>query len=275
MNDKSIKMKALRLILLLTVIVFTYSCQEKKATNKSTSSIEITKPNDSTLIGIWKHMSPNGPVKINFKENGVVETDLGDNNSIDIISSYIVKGDTIEFFDKEGKSCPNIGIYKVSNRGYTVTFDVLDDLCNGRIKSTIGFWVRPNHKQQIGQLNQLIRETNDLKFILHRGRMYLALRNYKLAKKDFDTYIKRDSLNPKVFIHRAATRFPFGFKGIVYDCNKAIALDSTDKYAYFLRGLAFYGLNEKQKGCDDFQKAIDLGFEILKEAEYNKCKTYW
>jgi len=268
-------MKTLKLFLILSSIIFTFSCNNKKTKDKSLTSIEITQPNDSTLIGIWKHMSPQGPMKIHFKENGTVETDLGDNNSIDIISNYTLKTDTIEFFDKEGQSCPNAGAYKVYNRGFTVSFDVLDDLCNGRIKSTSGFWVRPNHIEQINQLNSIIEKTDDKKYILHRGRMYLALRNYKLAKKDFDMYIKRDSLDAKVYINRAATRFPYGFKGIVYDCNRAIALDSTDKNAFFLRGIAYYGLDEKQKGCDDFQKSIDLGFEILKEAEYNKCKDFW
>jgi tetratricopeptide (TPR) repeat protein len=268
-------MKTLKIFLVLISIILTCSCNNKKTTNKALTSIEITRPNDSTLIGVWKHISPQGPIKIHFKENGTVETDLGDNNSIDIISNYTLKSDTIEFFDKEGKSCPNGGIYKIYNRGYTVSFDVLDDLCNGRIKSTSGFWVRPNHTEQINQLNSIIEKTDDKKYILHRGRMYLALQNYKLAKKDFDTFIKRDSSNAKVYIHRAATRFPYGFKGVIYDCNKAIAIDSTDKNAYFLRGIAYYGLNENQKGCDDFKKSIDLGFEILKEAEYNKCKDFW
>jgi len=127
----------------------------------------------------------------------------------------------------------------------------------------------------IARANAIIEKTDDKKYILHRGRMYLALQNYELAKKDFDVYIKRDSSNAKVYINRAATRFPYGLKGIIYDCNKAIAIDSTDKNAYFLRGLANYGLDEKQKGCDDFQKSIDLGFEILKEAEYNKCSDFW
>ncbi|MBT8317571.1 MAG: hypothetical protein HKP59_08085 [Lutibacter sp.] len=268
-------MRTLKIFFVLTSVIFTYSCNYKATKEKVPTSIEITQPNDSTLIGVWKHMSPNGPMKIYFKENGTVETDLGDNNSVDIISSYTIKSDTIEFFDKEGKSCPNAGIYKVYNRGYTVSFDVLDDLCNGRIKSTSGFWVRPNHLDQINQLNSIIEKTDDIKSILHRGRMYLALQKYELAKKDFDMYIKRDSSDAKVYINRAATRFPYGFQGIVYDCNKAIAIDSTDKNAYFLRGLAYYALDEKQKGCDDFQKSIDLGFEILKEAEYNKCKEFW
>ena len=268
-------MKTIKLLLIAFTIILFYNCKETTNKPSPESLLKINKPNDSSIIGIWKHMSPHGPVKINFKENGVVETDLGDNNSVDVISNYVVQADTIKFFDKDGKSCPNHGIYKVYHRGYTVAFDVLDDVCNGRIKSTSGFWVRPNHMEQISQLNTIIEKTNDIEFVLHRGRMYLALSKTKLAKKDFDTYLKKDSLNAKVFIHRAATRFPNGLKGIVYDCNRAIALDSTDKNAYFLRGLAYYGLNEKQKGCDDFQKSIDLGFEILKAAEYDKCKEYW
>jgi hypothetical protein len=268
-------MKALKIFLILTSIFLTLSCNNKKANNETDASITITQPNDSTLIGVWKHMSPQGAVKIHFKENGTVETDLGDNNSVDITSNYIIKSDTIEFFDKEGKSCPNKGVYKIYHRGYSVSFDVLDDLCNGRIKSTSGFWVRPNHKEQINELTSIIKKTNHKKYILHRGRMYLALGKNKLAKKDFDIFIKKDSLNSKVYIHRAATRFPYGFKGIINDCNKAISIDSTDKNAYFLRGIANYALDKKKKGCDDFQKSIDLGFKILKEAEYNKCKEFW
>lgn len=40
--------------------------------------------------------------------------------------------------------------------------------------------------------------------------------------------------------------------------------------------MAFHsGLNEKQKGYDDFQTAINLGFDLLKEAEYSKCINFW
>ncbi len=268
-------MKTLKLFFVLISIIFAFSCNSKKTTDKTHASIEINQPNDSTIIGVWKRMTQQGPMKIQFKENGTIETDIGDNNSIDIISNYSLRSDTIKFIDKEGKSCPNAGIYKVYNRGYTVSFDLIDDLCNGRIKSTMGFWVRPNYTEQINQLNSIITKTDDKKYILQRGRMYLALGKSQLAKKDFDLYIKRDSTDAKVYINRAGTRFPNGLKGVIYDCNRAIILDATDKNAYFLRGLAYYGLGEKQKGCNDFQKSIDLGFEILKEAESYKCRDYW
>ena len=84
-----------------------------------------------------------------------------------------------------------------------------------------------------------------------------------------------DSLDAKVFIHRAATRFPNDSEGILDDCNRAIQIDSTDKNAYFLRGLALYELGEIQVACDDFKKSIELGFTILKQAEKEKCEEFW
>jgi tetratricopeptide (TPR) repeat protein len=268
-------MNNLRIVLIIFSIVSMSNCKEKSNKQNSESSITVTKPNDTAIAGKWKRVSPNGPLSIHFKENGKVEIDLGDDSSTDIVSNYKIINDTIRFIDEKGKSCPEIGVYKIYNRGYTVSFDLINDLCNGRIKSTMGFWVRTNHNELISDLNTIIENSNDFKFILHRARMYLALRRTKLAKKDFDSYIKKDSLDANVFINRASIRFPYDLKGVVYDCNKSINLDSTNKNAYFLRGLAYYGLGEKQKGCDDFQKSIDLGFEILKDAEYNKCKDYW
>jgi tetratricopeptide (TPR) repeat protein len=268
-------MKTLRIIFIFFSIFLMSNCKEKLKKTNPEDSVEVTKPNDSTIIGRWIRVSPNGLLSIHFKENGKVETDLGNDNTIEFISNYKVKNDTISFIDAEGASCPEMGVYKFYNRGYTVSFDLVDDLCNGRIKSTMGFWVRTNHNDLMSDLNTIIENSNDIKFVLHRARMNLALGKSKLAQKDFTTYLKKDSLDANVFINRAGTRFPFDLKGVVYDCNKSIALDSTNKNAYFLRGLAFYELGEEQKGCADFQKSIELGFEILKVAEYNKCKEYW
>jgi hypothetical protein len=268
-------MKTLRVLLIIFSIISLSHCKEKSNNQKSESTTKGSIPNDTTIVGKWKRASPNGPLSIHFKENGKVEIDLGDDNSIDVVSNYEITNDTIRFIDKEGKSCPEIGVYKIYNRGYTVSFDLINDLCNGRIKSTFGFWTRINHDELIGDLNTRIEHSNDIKLILQRARMYLALQNSKLAKKDFDAYLKKDSLDANVFINRAGTRFPNDLNGVVYDCNKSINLDSTNKNAYFLRGIAFYALGEQQKGCDDFKMSIDLGFEILKEAEYNKCRDYW
>ena len=64
-------------------------------------------------------------------------------------------------------------------------------------------------------------------------------------------------------------------QGAVEDCDRALALEPDNKNAYFLRGLAFYELGFKEQACSDFYRAIELGFTILKEAEYEKCADYW
>lgn len=268
-------MKVYKLVLTIAVLMLVLSCNSNKKLEKSTIVENIEQYSDTTIVGVWVRMSPNGPLKIHFKEDNTVEIVLADKKSVDVVSNYTLQNDTIKFVDKEGKTCPSVGMYKVYHRNFTLGLDVVDDMCNGRIKATSGVWVRPNHKELVKGLEKHIAKTNDIDYILHRGRVYLALGVNGLAKKDFDTYLAKDSTNSKVYIHRAATRFPYKLSSVVDDCSKAIALDSIDKNAYFLRGLAYYGLNDKQKGCDDFKKAIDLGFEILKEAESYKCKDYW
>ena len=95
------------------------------------------------------------------------------------------------------------------------------------------------------------------------------------AKEDFDNYLLIDTLNSRVFLNRAGTRFPNDLSGVVSDCNKAISLEPDNKNAYFLRGLARYELGEKEQGCEDFSKAIELGFSVLRIAEQEKCIDYW
>jgi tetratricopeptide (TPR) repeat protein len=97
----------------------------------------------------------------------------------------------------------------------------------------------------------------------------------KPAQDDFDTYLLADTLNAGVFVNRAGTKFPYDLNGVVFDCNKAISLDPTNKNAYFLRGLARYELGEEEQGCEDFSKAIDLGFSVLRIAEQEKCSDFW
>ena len=259
-------------ILLFTFfcIVF-YGCKEKTSNETQVNIVNSEK----FFQGKWVRRSPNGPLNIYFKTDGKVEIDIGDNNSIGVVSNYKVSNDTLVFFNEMRKACPNSGTYKIYNREHSISFDLIKDECNGRIKSTMGFWVRPNHQELLSELNSKIKISDSITHVLNRGRMYLALGKPKLAQKDFNVYLINDSLDAKVFIHRAATRFPNDSEGILDDCNRAIQIDSTDKNAYFIRGLALYELGERQEACDDFKKSIELGFTILKQAEKEKCEEFW
>ena len=227
------------------------------------------------IMGQWVRIGPAGPIALNFKSDGMVEGDFGNDGSIEIVSEYSTEGDHIIFSDKEGAACPEPGKYVFHLNDYYVAFDLIEDNCAGRLRSTMGFWVRPGFNDLLSKLSDEIAKATDPEDYLNRARMYLAIGKSAQAREDFDQYIKQDPSDSRVFVNRAGTRFPDDMQGAVEDCNKALALEPDNKNAYFLRGLASYELGHEEQACEDFYRAIELGFSILKEAEYEKCAEYW
>jgi tetratricopeptide (TPR) repeat protein len=230
---------------------------------------------ENEIIGEWLRMTFNGPVRINFKANGEVEYDFGNNKKIEVTSNYQIKKDTIIFIDKEGDTCPEKGVYKMDVSEYYLAFSPVDDQCGGRIKKVAAFWVKPDHKKSMQKLSERISKTNSTEAHLNRARMYMAMNKPSEAKPDFDYYINHEDASPRIYVNRASTRFPDDLEGVVEDCNKAIELDPENMNAYFLKGLALNGLGEKKKACENFKMAIESGFTILKDAERNRCAEYW
>ena len=247
-----------------------FSCNQ----NTKKENHIVTKT-DHPLIGKWLRIGPTGPISFDFKDNGLVEGDFGNDQTIDVIAQYEVQNDTIRFLDKQGQMCEGYGHYKIYQTDYYLAFDLIDDNCGGRIKTTMGFWTKPNFKDFIAKLDKEISDSPKPESLLNRARIYMAVANSKQAKTDFDSFISKDTTNARVYINRAGTRFPYDLEGVVIDCNKAITIEPNNKNAYFLRGLARYELGEQEKGCEDFKKAIALGFSILKIAEQEKCSDFW
>jgi hypothetical protein len=230
---------------------------------------------EKSILGEWVRMSPMGPIGLTFKSDGTVEGDLGRDNSVDIVSEYSIRKGKITFQDKDGVTCPGAGIYQLDITDHYVSFDPLKDNCGGRVKSTMGFWVRHDFEDRLKDLTETISKSNKPEDYLSRGRMYMALARSDKARQDFDEYIKYNSEDARVFINRAGTRFPQDLEGVVTDCNRAIELDPGNKNAYFLRGMALYHSGQEEKACGDFHKAIELGFTVLKEAEKERCEEFW
>ena len=230
---------------------------------------------DNSIIGEWLRIGQSGSFGFDFKNNGLVEGDFGNDKSIDVVAGYELTGDTIKFVDKEGQMCPGYGLYKIYLTDYYLAFDLIEDSCEGRIKTIMGYWTRPNFKDFLTILDNEISDSPNPKAFLNRARIYIALGKSKQAKEDLDSFILNDTTNARVYINRAGTRLPNDLEGVIFDCNKAIALEPNNKNAYFLRGLARYDLGEQELGCVDFNKAIELGFSVLKIAEQEKCAEFW
>lgn len=243
----------------------------------SASEVNKVRPENhqSSLKGKWIRISPSGPIAITFKENGKVDVDFGNNGEVNGIVEFKQKGNKIWFEDSKGEMCAGIGHYKFHQTRYYLVFNVLDDNCGGRIKATMGYWTKPEYEDLLFKLDCKITSSSNPDLLLHRARIYMALGKSKKAKNDLDKYLKKENMDAVAYVNRAATRFPFDFEGVITDCSKAITIDSRNKNAFFLRGLARYEIGEKEKGCADFRMAIQLGFTFLEKAEYNKCASYW
>jgi tetratricopeptide (TPR) repeat protein len=230
---------------------------------------------DIDITGQWVRISPVGPIALMFNPDGLLEGDFGNDQTIEITSEYKLEGDQIVFTDKEGVACPEPGKYRIYTNDYYISFDLIEDNCAGRLKATMGFWVRPEFNDKLSELSGEIAGSADPEDYLNRARMYMAIGKLDQAREDLYQYIKHDSSDARVFVNRAGTRMPDDLQGVIDDCNRAISIEPDNRNAYFLRGLASYGLGKKEAACKDFYKAIELGFDILKEAEYEKCAAYW
>lgn len=234
-----------------------------------------TKTITNPVLGKWVRMGPSGPMSLEFKNDGTVEVDFGNNKTVDVVTEYEIRHDTISFVDKKGLMCPGTGVYKIYRGNHYVSFDLIRDDCSGRIKSTMGFWTKPDFNIYLKKLDKEITDTKKPSLYLNRARIYLALGNSQKAKADLDVYISQNKTDARAYINRAGTRFPNDMKGVIIDCDRAIKLAPKNKNAYFLKGLALYQLGEKEKACKNFSKAIKLGFSILKIAEQEKCAEFW
>lgn len=256
--------------ILVFLLIFLFSVSKNLCAENDSQN------NETELIpGKWVRMTQSGPVGLEFLENGTVNVDFGIDGTVDVISNYKIQNDTVFFTDKKGEMCPEPGIYKMNISDCYAAFDLVDDMCNGRIKMTQGFWTKPNFEELLGELTQKISETENTELNLTRARINLALGKSFDAKSDLDVYLQQNPNDARALINRAGTRFPDDMEGVVADCNKAIALESGNKNAWFLRGLANWELGHKEKACNDFSRAIELGFSILRIAEEQRCSEYW
>ena len=146
------KTKLIFLILLSAGIYF--ACNSNRKQNNQTNA----KP-ENTLIGKWVRIGQMGPIGFEFKDNGLVEGDFGNDQTVDVIARYELSGDTIKFIDKEGQMCEGYGHYKVYQTDYYVSFDLIDDDCSGRIKTTMGFWTKPGFNDLLKTLDNEISKS--------------------------------------------------------------------------------------------------------------------
>lgn len=94
----------------------------------------------------------------------------------------------------------------------------------------------------------------------NRGWAKFELKKYNEALIDVNKAIELDDKNATAYDSRAEIKFNLNdYKGCIEDCDRALALNPTLSNAYFLKGRATYRLGDKQKACEYWSKAGDVG----------------
>ncbi len=83
---------------------------------------------------------------------------------------------------------------------------------------------------------------------------------FKLAREDIDIAINLDRKLPGAYSIRATIKMANQeYMEALTDLNMALDLDPSDTHALFNRGIAYYNLGMKNKSCQDWSKAGQLG----------------
>lgn len=86
------------------------------------------------------------------------------------------------------------------------------------------------------------------------------LKKYSDALMDANKAISLDSRNYVAFDSRAEIKFSLkDYKGCIMDCDNAINMNPKIANSYFLKGRASYRLGDKEKACQYWSKAGELG----------------
>jgi tetratricopeptide (TPR) repeat protein len=139
------------------------------------------------------------------------------------------------------------------------------------------------------------------------GRANYLLENYKAAVNDYSKIIILNPQSLDAYYYRADTKNKLeDFYGALLDCNKAIEIDSNYAQAYSMRaatknylqdysgaitdsdkaleidpnyggalnhkGFAKIKIGQKESGCADLSKSVELGYEKAKELLSQYCK---
>ncbi|MFY0601518.1 MAG: hypothetical protein JXR03_17720 [Cyclobacteriaceae bacterium] len=131
-----------------------------------------------------------------------------------------------------------------------------------------------NYKDSIKYSSQIIEidEFSESAWI-NRGYAYNMTGKYNLALKDLTRSINLNSNNKKSRAHRAFSYIKLNeLENAEKDNIKAYELDSNYDRTYYNKGIIHQKRGEIKEACDNWKKALELGFEDAQEKLNEFCK---
>ena len=107
----------------------------------------------------------------------------------------------------------------------------------------------------------------------NRGNAFKAQKRYKEAIKDFNKAIELNSDYAEPYNNRGSIFMEEKrYNEAIVELNKAIVLKPDFSIAYANRGITNINIGNKETGCMDLEKAIQLGFKPVEEIYNQNCR---
>jgi tetratricopeptide (TPR) repeat protein len=133
-----------------------------------------------------------------------------------------------------------------------------------------------NKAGERGDINdlELLNDSDLISAFLILGNAHLELRNYIEAKIDFKHALSIDAYNLKVLSGLGLTYVRLNDNKNAIDAfDLIITLNPNSEKIYALRGLCKIKLGDKNGGCLDLKKSLDLGYTQANEIINTYCKN--
>ncbi len=120
---------------------------EKGWGTKKRDSLEMILFPGNSIYGVWKQSGRNRHVTRTFFPDNKVQTNFQGDDEIDVWGFYNVDQDRIVFNDIGGAACVPEGHYTFTIRNDTLSFQEIQDHCDGRKTSLLNKWVRQTNPE--------------------------------------------------------------------------------------------------------------------------------
>jgi tetratricopeptide (TPR) repeat protein len=255
-------------VLAVSVLLFSVCSQDKK---------DASDTQDRAVAGTW--------AKINFDgdwfaltlgaSDDTYEIDFPGDAQSNARGHYTLAEGQIFFEDEAGgEGCSQKGTYTYRVEEHLLTLSLVEDSCSGRARVVSGEWIASNYHEIIEQYDGIIASDSARgETYYSRGRLRLAMREYKNAFGDLDQAVEMGVAHAEIYAKRGLARVMASrdYQGGLSDFNKAIELAPEMGRAYFDRARIKIELDDKKGACYDWQKASELGVAQAEKMLRHHC----
>ena len=111
---------------------------------------------------------------------------------------------------------------------------------------------------------------------MNKAINYIDMKNYPAALTTMNDVINIQKGSKEYYLRASVHYYLTNYRAAIQDCNRALDYNSNNEQKnriFFLKGLCFFELDDKESGISDMKKAGEDGIKFLKEHGYMQAQS--